>query len=121
MDQAGEDYIPGAVENAGELGIAALRGNWELSARLRHLGAYPLLEDNSRRSDAETLLNLRAARHFGNVMVYGELLNALDHHGHDIVYWYETYLPAIDAEPTEGRVSRADEPRTLRLGVRYSF
>ena len=121
QDSPGEDHIPGAVENAGELGVAALYGKWELSARLRHLGAYPLIEDNSERSSSESLLNLRAAYHFGKVMVYGELLNALDHHGQDIVYWYETYLPAIDAEPTEGRVSRADEPRTLRLGVRYNF
>jgi outer membrane receptor protein involved in Fe transport len=120
-DSPGADRIPGAVENAGELGVAAIRGPWELSARLRHLGPYPLIEDGSERSSAESLLNLRAARKFGRVMVYGELLNALNHKGQDIVYWYESFLPAIDAAPTEGRVSRADEPRTVRLGLRYTF
>ena len=120
-DSPGADRIPGAVESAGELGIAAVRGAWELSARLRHLGPYPLVEDNSDRSDSEDLLNLRAARRFGQVMLYGEVLNVLDHRGKDIVYRYESYLPAIDAGPTDGRVSRADEPRTLRFGVRYHF
>ncbi len=54
-------------------------------------------------------------------MVYGELLNVFDSDGKDIVYWYESYLPAIDSGPTEGRMSRSMEPRTLRLGLRYHF
>ena len=121
LDSPGAEFIPGAVESAGELGIAAVRDGWELSARLRHLGKYPLVEDNSQRSDSEDILNLRASREFGSFTVYGELLNALNHRGQDIVYFYETFVPAIDAAPTEGRVSRADEPRTVRLGLKYQF
>jgi outer membrane receptor protein involved in Fe transport len=117
----GEDRIPGAVENAGELGFAALYGPWEISARLRHLGPYALVEDNSERASSEQIVNFRAARSFGDLMVYGELLNVFDSSGHDIVYWYESFLPAIDAAPTEGRMSRSVEPRTLRLGLRYHF
>jgi outer membrane receptor protein involved in Fe transport len=117
----GEDRIPGAVESAGELGVAAIHGPWELSARLRHLGPYALIEDNSQRAGGEQVVNLRAARSFGSLMVFGELLNVFDSDGKDIVYWYESYLPAIDSEPTEGRMSRSLEPRTLRLGLRYHF
>jgi hypothetical protein len=54
-------------------------------------------------------------------MLYGEVLNLFDAHGKDIVYYYEAYLPAIDTGPTEGRMSRVEEPRTLRVGVRYNF
>jgi hypothetical protein len=54
-------------------------------------------------------------------MLYGELLNVFGSHGKDVVYYYETYLPAIDPAPTEGRVSRAEEPRTVRVGLKYSF
>ena len=117
----GESSIAGAIESAGELGVSFLQGPWELSARLRHLGPYPLVEDNSQRASAENVVNVRAAWKQGNWMLYGELLNALDGKGKDIVYLYEAYLPAIDAGPTAGRMSRAEEPRTVRLGLRYSF
>jgi len=116
-----EPFISGAVESAGELGVSWIRGPWEISSRLRHLGPYPLLEDNSQRARPEDVVNLRAAWKRGNWMLYGELLNVFDGKGKDIVYWYESYLPAIDAEPTGGRMSRAEEPRTVRFGLRYSF
>jgi outer membrane receptor protein involved in Fe transport len=117
----GETHIAGAIESAGELGISLIKGPWELSGRLRHLGPYPLVEDNSARAEAENVVNLRAAWKSGRWMLYGELLNLFDARGKDIVYFYESYLPAIDSAPTEGRMSRAEEPRTLRLGLRYSF
>lgn len=50
--------------------------------------------------------------------------------GKDIVYWYGANVPGIDPAPdmndldrtrVEGRVSRAEEPRTLRVGLRYAF
>jgi hypothetical protein len=117
----GETHIAGAVETAGELGASYLRGRWELSARVRHLGEFPLLEDNSERAEGEQSLNLRAAFKHRGWTLYGELLNVFDARGKDIVYWYETYLPDIDAAPTEGRVSRVEEPRTVRVGLRYHF
>jgi outer membrane receptor protein involved in Fe transport len=117
----GETHIGGAVESAGELGVSFIHGPWELSARLRHLGPYPLLEDNSQRASAEEVVNLRAAWKRGQWMFYGELLNLFDGDGKDVVYWYESFLPAIDAAPTEGRMSRAEEPRSLRVGLRYNF
>lgn len=124
------DHIPGAVENVGEIGVAATAATWELSARLRYLGDYPLIEDNSQRADTETHLSLRAAWKPGRWNIYGEVLNVFDEHGKDIVYWYGTNVAGIDAppEPTdpdatrvEGRVSRAEEPRTLRIGIKYQF
>jgi outer membrane receptor protein involved in Fe transport len=117
----GETHIAGAIETAGELGVSWLRGPWELSARVRHLGEFPLIEDNSERADGEQCLNLRGAWTRGNWSLYGELLNVFDARGKDIVYWYESYIPAIDDEPTEGRVSRVEEPRTVRVGLRYRF
>jgi len=122
--------IEGSVASAGELGIAATKGAWEFSGRLRYLGGYPLLPDNSRHTDAETMLNLRAAHKFEHITLYGEVLNVLDHKGKDIVYYYGTnvagYDPApdpndLDATRVDGRVSRAEEPRTLRFGVKYEF
>ena len=133
QDSPGADHIAGAVENAGEFGIAAVKPKWELSARMRYLGAYPLLEDDSQRADAEAHINLRAAWKTGRWNIYGEVLNVLDDDAKDIVYWYETYIPAVDdpALPfscvpngsTEAncRMSRIEEPRTVRVGVKYRF
>ena len=50
------------------------------------------------------------------------MLNILDSRDKDIAYYYESYIPAFDAAgPTDGRLSRVVEPRTLRLGARVNF
>jgi outer membrane receptor protein involved in Fe transport len=112
-------YVPGAVENAGEFGIALVQGRWEGGLRVRHLGEFPLVEDNSDRSDPETCVNLRGAWKPGNLYVYAEIINVFDEDGKDMVYSYETNVPG--AGPIDGRVSRAEEPRTIRAGVKYQF
>ncbi len=111
--------IEGSVESAGELGIAAIRGAWEFSARLRYLGPYPLVPNNylpELNAEGETMLNLRLARKWQHITLYGEVLNVMDHKGKDIVYFYENAY-----DPDGGRVSRAEEPRTVRVGLKYEF
>lgn len=124
------DRLTGAIESAGSLGVSAVKDGWEASARLRYLGPYPLIEDDSERASRETMLNLRLAKHLRAWTLYGELLNAFDADGKDIVYWYGTNVPGIDATPdpadydatrVDGRVSRTEEPRTVRVGLRYAF
>jgi outer membrane receptor protein involved in Fe transport len=121
LDSPGAEYISGAVENAGELGVAFIDGPWELSARMRYLGGYPLIEDNSQRADPEVHVNLRAAWKPGSWNLYGEVLNVLGDNAKDITYWYESFVAGFDTVPTEGRMSRQEEPRTLRVGLRYNF
>ncbi|MDB6060147.1 MAG: TonB-dependent receptor [Verrucomicrobiaceae bacterium] len=123
QDSPGAEYVPGAIESAGELGITALHERWEASVRVRHLGPYPLIEDNSQRASAENIVNLHAAWKPGHYTVYGELLNVLDHDGKDIVYYYGSNVAGLDpaGEQVDGRLSRAVEPRTLRVGIKYTF
>jgi outer membrane receptor protein involved in Fe transport len=117
------DYVAGAVENAGELGVSFIKDAWEASVRVRHLGEYPLIEDNSVRADPETCVNLRAAWKPGALTLYAELLNAFDEEGKDIVYYYGANVAGLDpvGVQVDGRVSRAEEPRTVRVGVKYQF
>lgn len=116
------ERIPNAFENAASAGIALVLAPWEASVRVRHLGPYPLVEDNSVRDAGSSVVNARAARTIGRFEVYGEILNVLDSRDKDIAYDYESYLPAVDtAGPTDGRLSRVVEPRTLRLGARVHF
>jgi len=113
----------GAVENAGEFGVSLVRDVWEASLRVRYLGKYPLIEDNSVRADAETGVNLRAAWKPGSFTVYAEALNIFDQDGKDIVYFYGANVAGLDppGEQVDGRVSRVEEPRTFRVGVKYAF
>jgi len=115
------DHIPNAFENSAAVGISAVTDEWQASIRLRHLGPSPLVEDNSVRDKGSTVVNLRAARKFENVEVYGDLLNIFNSRDKDIAYYYEAYVPAFDAAPEEGRMSRVVEPRTVRVGATYRF
>jgi hypothetical protein len=120
----GENYVPGALENAGELGISAIFREFNMAGRLRYLGPHALIEDNSVRGESTLLLNLRAAwapQAFGGFEVYGELLNVFDSHRHDIDYVYATRLPGEPLEGIEGRNSRVVEPRQFRIGIKKTF
>jgi outer membrane receptor protein involved in Fe transport len=121
VNSPGAEFIPGAVENAGELGISAIFDQWDASIRVRHLGEYPMVEDNSLRSEAETLVNFRAAWKPGRFSVYAEVLNVFDHHGKDIRYFYTSRLPGEPLGGVDGFLSRAEEPRTLRVGLKVEL
>ncbi len=124
-------YVEGSVEHAGQIGFSAVRDRWEASMRLRYLGPYAMTADNSQRADALTTVGLRGAYNFDDFTVYAEVINALDSDGKDIAYYYPAYIsgldPAgltsddIDCDLVNCRMSRATEPRTFRIGVRYNF
>jgi len=116
------DRIPNAFENAASAGASIVLDRWEASIRLRHLGPYPLLEDNSVRDKGSTVVNARAACKGRKITIYGEVLNVFNSRDKDIAYYYESYLPAYDASgPVEGRLSRVVEPRTVKIGMRFTF
>jgi hypothetical protein len=115
------DYIPNAFENAAAVGVSLVTDHWEGSVRLRHLGPYPLIEDNSHRDPGSNVINARGAYKLANVEFYAEVLNVFNSRDKDITYWYESYIPKFDAAPVEGAVSRVVEPRTFRVGTKYKF
>jgi outer membrane receptor protein involved in Fe transport len=131
LDKPDGLYVEQAVEHAGQIGLAAVKDNWEGSVRVRYLGPYALTADNSRRAGSETTVSLRGAYTARNVTVYAELFNLLDGDGKDIVYYYEAYVAGfdppgltaadIDCDVTNCRMSRAQEPRTLRVGIKLEF
>jgi outer membrane receptor protein involved in Fe transport len=131
VDNPDGPYIEGSVEHAGQIGVSAVKDRWEASLRVRYLGPYALLPDNSQRAEAETSVNVRGAYRFGKTTMYAELLNLFDEDGKDIVYFYEAYVDGldppgltsadIDCGITNCRMSRAEEPRTLRVGVKFEF
>lgn len=131
VDNPEGPHIEGSVEHAGQVGLSAIQENWEASLRVRYLGEYALVPDDSQRAEAETTVSLRGAYTVGRAQWYAELLNVFDRDGKDIVYWYEAIIPGldppgsssedVDCETVNCRMSRAEEPRTLRLGVKFRF
>jgi outer membrane receptor protein involved in Fe transport len=125
------DYVEQAVETAGQIGISATRDDWDMSLRARYLGPYALTADNSQRAKSLTTVNLRGARHFGNLTAYAEVVNLLDTDRKEIVYYYAASVPGldpvgqtsedIDCSTTNCTVSRATMPRSYRVGLTYKF
>jgi outer membrane cobalamin receptor len=118
-EEAGGKYIEGAVEDTAQLGLTINYGPWDVSSRVRYFGSYALLPDNSENVGAQATVNLRVARTFERFTLYGEILNITDNDAKDIVYYYGTNVAGLG--PSEGRVSRAKEPRTFRAGLKFLF
>jgi hypothetical protein len=131
VDNPDGDYVEGAIEQAAQFGIAATRDDWDVSLRVRYLGPYALVADNSDRADPLVTVSLRTARHWSAFTVYAEVINLLDSDRKEIVYNYEAFVPGldpvgsssadIDCATTNCRVSRVTEPRSFRMGVSYRF
>ena len=125
------DFVEGALEEAGQLGLSATTDAWDASLRVRYMGPYALIADNSDRADPLTTVSLRGAHHWDSLTVYAEFINLLDSQDKEIVYNYPAYVagldPAgltsedIDCSVTNCRMSRITEPRTFRIGVSYKF
>ena len=81
---AGEDRIPGAIENVIAAGVAwsaVERGPFG-AVRLRHFGSYPLIEDNGVRSTPSTLVGVEAGYLLGSgLRIQATVLNLFDTRG----------------------------------------
>ena len=125
VPEAARTWRPAAGEwSAHEVVCHCADSETNAAARIRHLGPHPLIEDNSKRGESTTLVNLRAAwtpKNFYGFEVYGELLNAFDSEAHDIDYYYPSRLAG---EPSGGIAdihSHPAIPRTVRLDLQLTF
>lgn len=118
----GEDHIPGALESVVAAGL-----RWEdpsgfhAAARLRHFGAYPLIEDDSVRADPTTLVNAGAGFRFSGIGIDVAVLNVLDEAARDIQYFYASRLPGEPADGVEDVHYHPVEPRQVRVGLSAAF
>lgn len=121
-DDAAGNYIPGAIEQAASVGLSVQQNaNWSGGVRLRYFGPRPLLEDNSVRSEASTLVNVQLGYRFSKQLRSSlDILNLLDSKVSDIDYYYASQLVGESA-PVNDIHTHPAEPRTLRLTLRMSF
>lgn len=115
-------YIPGAIERTLSVGAAWNEGGtWSGGARLRYFGPRALVEDNSVRSKASTIVNLQAGHRIDRkTRLTLDMLNAFDSKVSDIDYLYESQL-STEAAAVNDIHTHPAEPRTLRLSLRIGF
>lgn len=112
--------IPGAVKSVLGGGILAKLHPWSMSARLRHFGEAPLIEDGSVTSDPTTVVNLSGSYNWKDVTLSLEVLNLFDVNDADITYFFESQL-AGETAPVADLHFHPVAPRQLRFSLRYNF
>ncbi|ULQ45568.1 TonB-dependent receptor [Flagellatimonas centrodinii] len=117
------DRIPGAVEQVASVGLTMTdRGRLSGGLRVRYLGSAPLIEDNSARSEATTVVNLQAAYQLTPQFSLGAgVFNLLDSEDNDITYFYASRLPGEPANGIEDVHFHPVEPRQFRATLRYRW
>jgi hypothetical protein len=121
-DPAG-DRIPGAVEGVFSGGVAVDElDRWSGSLRVRWFGQRPLVEDDSVRSRASTLVTGDVAfRVRPGWKVQASIFNLLDAEVADIDYHYTSRLPGEPLEGVDDIHTHPSAPRTFRLSLVASF
>jgi hypothetical protein len=121
-DPAG-GHIPGAANVITSLGVTVEPSSRVFgSLRLRYFGPRPLIEDDSVRSAATSLLNgqigLRVSTRLRVVLDAFNLLNAA---ASDIDYYYTSRLPGEPAEGVDDIHTHPTIPRTARISARVEW
>ncbi len=117
------DYIPGSVATviSGGATLDSLHNVYG-SARLRYFGPRALIEDNSVRSKATSLMNLEAgyklARH---VKIGVDIFNVFNAQDSDIDYYYVSRLPGEPADGVDDIHLHPTLPRTARVSLIVGF
>ncbi len=113
------DHIPGASETvvSGGVHVSDL-GRFSTGARIKTFGPRALIEDNSVRSKASTLLSAQLDYRFANGLKLGfEALNLLDSKSSDIDYYYGSRLRGEAAGGVDDIHFHPVEPFTLRASL----
>lgn len=115
--------IPGALENVLALGLSRepVDDGPYGAVRLRRFGAYPLVEDNSIRAEAASLVNLQFGYRLGTLRLGVAVFNLFDEAHSDIQYFYASRLPGEPAGGVDDLHFHPAEPRAFRVRLSWGF
>ncbi|KQQ40102.1 TonB-denpendent receptor [Duganella sp. Leaf126] len=121
-DPAG-NYVPEALDRVASFGVTVKDlGRWQGALELRYFGKRPLIEDNSVRSNATTLLYGRIGYQFTpRTRLTLDGFNLLNRKASDIDYYYASRLPGEPADGVNDLHFHPVEPRTARLTLSHRF
>ena len=123
LDSEDGDRIPNSIGSVYGFGltVSEVRG-WSGGLRLRHLGGGPLIEDNSVRSKATSVVNAQVGyRYRQRYSTKLQVLNLFDSRDHDITYYYPSRLPGEPADGVADTHFHPVEPRSVRLTLGLEF
>jgi outer membrane receptor protein involved in Fe transport len=121
-DPAGH-FIPGSIETAVSAGITVdAVHNVFGSIRARYFGPRPLVEDNSVRSRATSLVNAEGGYRFSKrIRLSADVFNLFDAADSDVDYYYVSRLRGEPADGVEDIHLHPALPRSVRLALGLSF
>jgi outer membrane receptor protein involved in Fe transport len=117
------NHIPGAIEGVASAGVGVngLSGFFG-NLRLRYFGPRALIEDDSVRSAASTLVNARLGYQVTpNLRLTLDVFNVFDQQSSDVDYFYVSRLPGEPLEGVEDIHTHPVDRRTFRGGLSFSF
>jgi hypothetical protein len=117
------DYVPGSVATviSGGMTVDSLHNVYG-SLRLRYFGPRALIEDNTVRSRATSLVNAEAGYKVAKHIKVGvDLFNLLDAQDSDIDYYYASLLPGEPADGVNDIHLHPTLPRTARVNLILGF
>ena len=121
---AAASSIPGALESVVAAGVSwtPVRDGLSAALRVRHLGSYALIEDNSARASATALVNAELGyRLQSGISLSVSLLNALGSTASDIQYFYASRLKGEPVDGVNDVHFHPVEPRQVRAGLRWGL
>ena len=121
FDPAGP-YIPGAPDKVISAGVTLdSKEGWFGSARWRYFGARPLIEDNSARSKATSIVNARVGYAFDKkTRLSVDVYNLFNAKNNDVDYFYQSRLRG-EAAPVSDFHSHPVASRAARLNLTVNF
>ncbi len=117
------NFIPGAPETVISAGVAVSNyKQWSGAVFLRYIGSYPLIEDNSFRSDSSTVVDAQVGYEIaGNTKLRLDIFNLFNAQTSDITYYYTSRLPGEPAGGVDDVHFHPGEKRSFRVSLSYRF
>jgi outer membrane receptor protein involved in Fe transport len=124
-DPAG-NLVPGAMNKVASIGATYTQGPFTLGARVRYFGGRALIEDNSVRAAANTMVNLRTSYRINKTAEFSmDIFNVLNRKANDIEYAYASRLPFeaafVDGVTPATKHVHPSLPRMVRVGLKLNF
>ena len=92
-----------------------------ITARLRRFGTYPLVEDNTARARASSLMNAVAGYQLASgTRLQLSVLNLLNERADDIQYSYPSRLRGEASDGVDDVHFHPAEPRQVRIAIAYT-
>jgi outer membrane receptor protein involved in Fe transport len=115
-------YIPNSPTDVIDAGLTAQHpSGWFATARARHFGESPLVEDNSAKSPAYTTVDLEVGyQRPGRWLLAVDVFNLFDAKWNDIEYFYVSRLQS-ESSPQPDFVVHPGVPRTIRAHFQVSL